>query len=54
MDFLKQTNCLEIESTISNAVLEPEPVPPVSFSGFSCGRDTVYNDGVCIVNPRID
>lgn len=52
IDFIKQTNCLEIESTITNTSLslEEEPKPPINFSGSSsCGPDARYSDGVCVV-----
>ena len=52
VDYIKETNCLEIESIISdtNFGLIKEPSPPINLSGSSfCGSDTIYQDGVCLI-----
>lgn len=52
MEFIEKTNCLEIESTITNTSLnlEEEPELPIIFgSSTSCDADARYSDGVCIV-----
>ena len=53
VDFIKQTNCLELESTMTTTSLEPEPVDaPITFSGSSCGAGAIYRDGVCMVTKE--